>query len=413
LSNLIRPASDRRAARDVWRIVACTVAFRLLTAFIALLVNLVFPLDQREQFTVFGSTSPFWDTFARYDSGYFEGIAWGGYAPLPGGRSNIAYFPVYPLLIRYIGRMFGRHHAIFYITGIGIAWVSFVLAMVALYYLARLDLPRRQAERAVLLTTIFPFAFFFGVAYSEATFLLFAVLAFYGFRTRRWVLGGLCGALATATRVPGVMMLPALAWVALETTSATSTAAANPSAQPVSSSWIRPPQPRDRVWAAFGLLLAASGFGAYCFYIYYLTGNPFEWAATLQRWGYHPGGAPWVGPVRLVGRLLTHPYAYLASDPMAPYDTLYGVTGIAFALLIPFVWMKFGAGYGLYMLLNLWLPLSSGVFEGVGRYCSILFPAFLWLATIRSRTISTAIVITFALFYTLGLALFTTIHPLF
>jgi hypothetical protein len=430
LSNLTRPASDRRATRatrDVWRIVAWTLAFRLLSAFIALLVNLVFPLDQREQFTVFGETSPFWDTFARYDSGYFEGIAWGGYAPLPGGRSNIAYFPVYPMLIRWIGRIFGRHHATFYITGIGIAWVSFVLAMVALYYLARLDLPRRQAERAVLLTTVFPFAFFFGVAYSEATFLLFAVLAFYGFRTRRWVLGGVCGAVATATRVPGIMMLPALAWVALETISATSATGATttttttttttmtgaPSVQQVSSAWIRPPHPHDRMWAAFGILLAASGFGAYCFYIYQLTGNPFEWAATLQRWGYHPGGGPWLAPVRLIGRLLTHPYAYLASDPMAPYDTLYGVTGIAFAILIPFVWMKFGAGYALYMLLNLWLPLSSGVFEGVGRYCSILFPAFLWLAAIRSRTISTAIVVTFALFYTLGLALFTTIHPLF
>src|SRR5262245_62765548 len=130
--------------------------------------------------------------------------------------------------------------------------------MVALYYLARLDLSRRQAERAVLLTTIFPFAFFFGVAYSESTFLLFAVLAFYGFRTRRWLLGGLCGAVATATRVPGILMLPALAWVALEATSASG---------PES-------KPRDRFWAAAGLLIAASGFGAYCFYIYRLTGKP-------------------------------------------------------------------------------------------------------------------------------------------
>ena len=78
-------------------------------------------------------------------------------------------------------------------------------------------------------------------------------------------------------------------------------------------------------------MLAASGFGAYCFYIYGLTGNPFEWASTLQRWGYHPGGAPWAAPLRLVQRLVTHPYAYLASDPMAPYDTLYGVTGIVIA----------------------------------------------------------------------------------
>jgi hypothetical protein len=65
------------------------------------------------------------------------------------------------------------------------------------------------------------------------------------------------------------------------------------------------------------------------------------------------------------------------------------------------------------MLLNLLLPLSTGAFEGLGRYCSILFPCFIWLASIRSRPAGTALVVVFALFYTLGLALFTTIHPLF
>src|SRR5438128_861997 len=176
------------------RIALGALAFRLVSAILAFFVNITFPLHQRAQFTVFGSTSPFWDTFARYDTGHFEGIAWSGYAPTAGGRSNIAYFPVYPMLIRLVGRMFDRHHAIFYISGIVISWACFILAMVALYYLARLDLPRHRAERAVLLTMIFPFAFFFGVAYSESTFLLFAVLAFYGFRTRHWLLGGLCGA---------------------------------------------------------------------------------------------------------------------------------------------------------------------------------------------------------------------------
>ena len=56
--------------------------------------------------------------------------------------------------------------------------------MVVLYRLAALDLPRRRAERAVLLTAIFPFSFFFGAVYTESTFLLFTLLAFYGFRTR-------------------------------------------------------------------------------------------------------------------------------------------------------------------------------------------------------------------------------------
>ena len=190
------------------RIALAAVGFRLVSALLALFVNLAFPLHQREQFTVFGSTSPFWDTFARWDSGYFQGIARAGYAPLAGGRSNIAYFPVYPMLVRAVARPFGRQPAAFYLAAIAIAWLSFVLAMVALYYLARHDLPPPRAERAVLLTMIFPFSFFFGAAYSESTFLLFVLLAFYGFRTRHWLLnspGQSVPAFHTAWRsLPGV-----------------------------------------------------------------------------------------------------------------------------------------------------------------------------------------------------------------
>src|SRR5262249_29953315 len=209
------------------------------------------PLDQPEQFTMWGRTSPFWDPFTRYDSGYYWGIARYGYAPLEGGRSNIAYFPVYPFLMRHVGRLFGRSPGDTYLGGIVVAWTCFVLAMVALYYLARLDLPRRKAERAVLLATIFPFAFFFGVAYSEATFLLFTVLAFCWFRTGRFIAGGASASLAIATRTPALVMLPALAWIA----------------------WRRAePTVRDRLLAAGGLALAATGFIAYCWYIYALTG---------------------------------------------------------------------------------------------------------------------------------------------
>ena len=42
-----------------------------------------------------------------------------------------------------------------------------------------------------------------------------------------------------------------------------------------------------------------------------------------------------------------------------------------------------------------------------------MFPCFLWLASIRSRFASTTVVVLFAMFYTLGLALFVTLHPLF
>jgi hypothetical protein len=381
--------TDRAAAL---RVAASALAFRIVSAVLALLINLAFPLDQRLQMTVFADASPFWDTFARFDSGWYEGIARNGYTPAVGGRSNIAYFPVYPMLMRYVGRLFGRYHAAFYLGGIVVSWTSFVLAMVALYYLARLDLPRRRSERAVLLTAIFPFAFFYGLVYSEATFLLFTILAFFCFRTGRWLLGGLTGAIAIATRTPAFVMWPALALVAWK--------AAQPNG-------------RDRAMAALGLVLTMSGFAIYSGYIYAVTGNPFEWVATLERWGYHPGGPPWQAPFELVKNLLLHPYAYVAGTRMAIYDALYGVTGIAFVALVPAIWRRFGPGYAMFVLLSLLVPLSSGVFEGVGRYCSVLFPAFLWLASMRSRFAGSLVVVGFALFYTLGFALFTTLHPLF
>ncbi len=338
----------------VVRIVAAALGFRVLSAIIALLVNLSFPLQQHEQFTVFESTSPFWDTFARYDSGWYYQSPPTVTPSYRAGRRRVSESPARSRSSRSIrcrcsttGRLFGTARSDVYLGGILVSWMSFIAASVALFFLARLDLNRRQAERTVLLTAIFPFSFFFGMVYTEALFLLLTVLSFYGFRTRHWILGGLAGALATATRVNGILMLPVLAWIAYRT------------AQPTA---------RDRLLAAAGLLLVAGGVGAYSLYVYHLSGNPFEWAMTIQRWDYHVGGAPWTAPLRLMRELVTHPYQYLVSNPMARYDTLYGLTAIGFLVLTPLVWLKLGGPYGLFMLMNLLLPLSSGVFEGIGRY---------------------------------------------
>jgi hypothetical protein len=379
------------------RIALLALGFRVLSAVAAFAANVGFPDARNLGYTMFPTASPFWDAFTRHDSGWYCQIARNGYYYTPNGRASIAFFPVYPLLMRSVGRTFGHASADFYLGGIIVSWLAFVVAMVALWKLASLDLPRHRAERAVLLTMIFPFAFFFGMVYTESTFLMFTVLSFYWFRTRRWIPGGFAGALATASRVNGILMLPALAWIAWQNTE---------------------PTTRDRMRAAIGLAVVPLGVVSYSLFVYQLTAipggshNPFEWAAAIQRWAYYPGGAPWTAPFALIARLVTHPYAYLAGDTMALFDTLNGVAGILFVAAVPFVWRRLGAAYGLFMLANLWLPLSSGAFEGMGRYCSVMFPAFIWLATIRSRLLSTTLPMVFALFYTLCLALFVNVYPL-
>jgi hypothetical protein len=49
----------------------------------------------------------------------------------------------------------------------------------------------------------------------------------------------------------------------------------------------------------------------------------------------------------------------------------------------------------------------------MGRYCAVMFPCFIWLATVRSRTVATALIVVFGMLYTLCLALFTKVHPVF
>jgi Mannosyltransferase (PIG-V) len=368
------------------RIAGFALAVRIFTAFIAFIVNIVFPLAQKQQFTVLDHSHLLWDTFARYDSGWYFGIARHGYEFVEGGRSNLAFFPVYPLLMRYVGLALGGGRQNLYLAGVIISWVAFVLAMVMLYRLARTHLPRVAAERVVV------FAFFYGVVYSEATFLLFTVTAFYGFRTKRWWLGAAAGALASATRVNGILALPALALLAW---------------QSAGTDWSL----RKRAMAAVALVPA--GLVLYSMYVDTLSGSYLEWSYSIQRWNYGIAGSPIRGFVFIATQLATRPYEYLTTNPLAPYDVLHALTALWFLGSLPFVGRRFGSAYVVYMALNLWLPLSSGVFEGVGRYCAVLFPVYFVMATTRPLVVRKGLLAASAALYTLCLTLWVNMHPIF
>jgi hypothetical protein len=299
--------------------------------------------------------------------------------------------PVYPMLMRYVGLALGGGRDNIYLAGIIVSWVSYFAAIVVLYHLARLHLPRPSAERAIVLITVFPFGFFFGVVYTEALFLLLSVTAFYGFATKRWWLGAVAGALVTATRVNGILILPALAILA----------------------WQQCDRQGPRLWRA-ALALAAVPLGLACFSIftYTLTGSYFEWMHSITRWNYVPGGPPWSSLVRVFGGLLSSPYRFLTTESMGPYDLLNGGAALLAIATIPFSWRRFGPAYAVLTVAWLWLPLSSGSLEGIGRYCAVLFPQFLLLGSIRSSAVYTLTVASFAAVYMLCLTLFTNVYPI-
>jgi len=385
-----RLAAAWKASPSV-RVAGFALGFRLFSSLLGLLSNVLFPLVGEEAFTVLGRTHLYWDSFARNDSGWYFGVARYGYEFVEGGRSNLAFFPLYPMLMRYLALAMGGGRTKIYLAGIIISWVAFIIACVLLYRLARHFLKDEDAERTVIYAAAFPFGFFFGVVYTEALFFMLAVAAFLAFRNRYWIIGGLAGAALSATRVNGILALPALAWVA----------------------WQIAGQDRRERWrAAIGVALVPMGIGIYSAYVFTLSGSFLEWMHSITRWNYYPGGRPWTAMLNLLGPLLANPYTYLTSVPDAPYHLLNG-SAVLFAIaMLPVVRRRMGWPYVLFIVMNLWLPLSSGSLEGLGRYTAVLFPLFIAIPTISSLLGRNFLLIVFASLYMVCRALFANLHPL-
>jgi hypothetical protein len=374
------------------RIFLVAILFRLVTALLALLANVTFPPLQDQRFTVLPKAShAFWDAFARYDAGWYHGIASQGYVYGEGGRTNLAFFPLYPMLMRGGGTLLGSRQEDFYFAGIVISWLAFAAAMVVLYQLARLDLDERAAGRAVVYAAVFPFAYFFGMVYSESLFFLGLVGAAYAMRTKRWAWAAVAGAAMTATRVTGVMALPGLAWLAWRAVGG---------------------ERREQAKAALSVLGCLAGIGLYSAYNYALSGHAFAWYDAITYWNYEPGGNPVAMPLAVLGALVTRPMIYL-NETMAPYDLLNTVAAVGALCLVPVIWKRFGTGYALIVLGGLLLPLSSGQLEGLGRYTSVQFPIALALASFAGEMRHAMLLAGSAMLYAIGLALFVTVHPLF
>ncbi|MBM3538210.1 MAG: hypothetical protein FJX55_10305 [Alphaproteobacteria bacterium] len=89
------------------RIIILAICFRLVGATVGFIANVAIPDFQDQGFTVMERPNPFWDRFARWDSGHYHGIASKGYQFVEGGRSNLAFFPAYPQAMGVVGRALG------------------------------------------------------------------------------------------------------------------------------------------------------------------------------------------------------------------------------------------------------------------------------------------------------------------
>jgi hypothetical protein len=287
-----------------------------------------------------------------WDGGWYLHIAQYGYSFQPNQQSSVAFFPVYPMMVRVVGALVPGGLAI---AAILITVLSGLAVLRLFHRWCRRRMSNRASSMAVVALALYPYAWFlYGAAYSDALFLAATLLAFLLLEDDHPVAAGLVGIVATAARPTGVVVLIGLVAVMLD----------QRGALPRLRGRVRP---RD-----LGVGLAAIGIVAWCTWLALRFGHPFAFIETegAKGWDRGPGIAVW---------LKFDFFSSILHDPATrwvPY-VLQAILCGAFAAAIPAVTRRFGRGYGIYTAAAVAVPaVSTGDFMGTGRYLLAAFPVF-------------------------------------
>ena len=131
--------------------------------------------------------NPYFWSWINFDGEHYLLIAQNGYKPL-----TYFYFPLYPLIIR-IFTFINKSQISFATAGLLVSHFAFLLALVGMMKLIKIDFKDKIAYTALVLILLFPTSVYFVGFYAESLFLALAVWSFYGVRKKNWFLAGVLG----------------------------------------------------------------------------------------------------------------------------------------------------------------------------------------------------------------------------
>ena len=164
----------------------------------------------------FKPSFPYWETvlaklgpnwlwlWGNFDGAHYIKLAQFGYKE----AFTQAFFPLYPNLIRLLNYI--THNGL--ISGLIISHLAAIGFVYYFYKLGRLDFPKKYINWALVFLLLFPTSFFLFSVYTESLFLFLVALSFYLARKKNFLLAALIAGLASATRLVGIFLLPAILW---------------------------------------------------------------------------------------------------------------------------------------------------------------------------------------------------------
>lgn len=327
--------------------------------------------------------------WAHWDGGWYAEIATEGY----GARApaSTAFFPLYPMLVR-LGAAVDGGPALW---GVLISLAATLFALYFLYGIAEKLFDAPTARASTLALAFFPTAFFLNAVYTEALFLALTAGGVWAACVRRdFLLAGLLGGLAAATRNLGLFLLI-----------------------PLLLAWYRDRREAGKRGLA-ALALVPAGLAVYGAFLWVRFGDPMVSARQQEEyWGRalaNPAttlGNAWTAAGEGAGYLLDPRTLFLGTSAG---PTLEASNALNFAFLGLFL-VLMGVGFALLppglsvyafvvMVLPLLTPSPQFPLMSLPRFMLGAFPLFIVLGYMLSRS-RAALVVWLAFSGLLGAAL--------
>lgn len=151
-------------------------------------------------------------SWANFDGVHYLTIAEKGYL----GTGLIqAFFPVFPLLARLISQLAQLD---LMITGLLLNQILSLFLTCLIWIWLKTTFTTAQAKQGLLWWLLFPASFFLISFYNESLFVALALGSWLLAKQQKWWWAGILAAVATATRVVGIWLLPLLFLELLEQT---------------------------------------------------------------------------------------------------------------------------------------------------------------------------------------------------
>ena len=311
------------------------------------------------------STGPFqllMNQFVQWDSPHYLDIARNGYVNEGDAANFIVFFPLYPLLVKLITFDFAYVN----LSGLIVANVSSVVAVIYLFKLAKLDYSDSVAKKAVLYLSVFPAAYFLSAVYTEGLFLALVISSVYYARCGRWFSAGFLGLFASLTRIAGLLLLPVLVVEYFH-----------------QKEWKVKAVDLRLLWVS----LPVFGFLAYLLVNFQVTGSFFTFLEVERvHWSqnFDPLGGLW-GAVGWFGNS-----AFPESITRGYAQVVFAVFGLL--MVLAGYKAKLRPSYQVYMVLTWMLSVSTGFWISVPRYVLTMFPMFVALALFSQKRVVTVAV---------------------